>query len=123
MSHAGEPVAQRSHARFPVSLPVTSRAAQSPGEAIHGTAWNISCGGLMAEFPLQMVPGSMLGLTLKTPWGPLGLEAKVVWTVVAEGKIRHGVAFSEPIEQEMAVDLFVAASNLDQLRDLGGQWP
>ena len=110
MSRVGEPVAQRRHARFPVSLPLTSRASQFPGEGIHGTAWNISCGGLMAEFPVQMVSGSMLGLTLKTPWGPLALEAKVVWTVVAEGKILHGVTFSEPIEQDLAVDLFVAAS-------------
>ncbi|HSB70807.1 MAG TPA: PilZ domain-containing protein [Candidatus Methylomirabilis sp.] len=110
MSHAGKPIAQRRHARFPVSLAVAGRTSQFPGEPIHGTACNISCGGLMAEFPLQIVSGSILGLTLKTPWGPLGVEAKVVWTVVAEGTIRHGVVFSEPIAQDLAVDLFVVAS-------------
>ncbi len=64
----------------------------------------------MAEFPVQMVSGSTLGLTLQTPWGPLEVEGRVVWTAVAQGKVRHGVAFPEPKEQDFAVDLFVAGS-------------
>ncbi len=64
----------------------------------------------MAEFPVEMVPGSSMDLVLQTRWGPLEVEGTVVWASASEGKIFHGVAFPEPKGQDFAVDLFVAES-------------
>jgi hypothetical protein len=65
----------------------------------------------MAEFPVQMVAGSTLNLSLHTRWGPIDVDAKVVWTAVIEDKVRHGVAFPEPKDQDFALGLFTAAGS------------
>ena len=101
------PSGRRRYARFPVSLLILVRAKQFPGRGIPGTVRNIGAGGLMAEFPVQMVPGSAMRLLLQTRGGPLTEEGQVVWTAVTPGAVRHGVAFPEPKGQDFAVDLFV----------------
>jgi hypothetical protein len=107
MSRPSQPVGKRRYARFPVSLAVVGRTRQFPGEAISGVVRDVGCGGLMAEFPVLMVSGSTLGLELQTRWGPMQMDGKVVWTAVAEGIVRHGVAFAEPREEDFALDLFI----------------
>lgn len=110
VSPSSQAFGRRRYARFPVDLQVVSRAPQLPGEAIPGIVRNVSCGGLMAEFPLHLVSGCTVDLTLQTPWGPLELEGKVVWSASAKEQTHHGVAFLEPREQDFAVDLFIAGS-------------
>ncbi len=110
MNQTSEYLGKRRYVRLPVSLPVIGRAGQFPGEAIRGTIRNVSAGGVMAEFPVEMVPGSSMDLVLQTRWGPLEVEGRVVWTTVSAGRIRHGVAFPEPKGRDFAVDLFVAES-------------
>jgi len=97
----------RRYARFPVSLPVIGRGVQSPKKEIEGVVRSISAGGLMAEFPVQMSPGSALGLVLQTRHGPLTVEGRVVWTSATRGTIRHGFAFPEPKWPGFAMDLFL----------------
>ncbi len=110
MNQPNETLGKRRYVRLPVSLPVIGRAVQFPGEEIRGMIRNVSAGGMMAELPVEMVPGSSMDLALQTRWGPLEVEGTVVWTSASEGKIFHGVAFPEPKGQDFAVDLFVAES-------------
>lgn len=105
---ASGPTRKRRFARFPVSLPVLARAEHSPGQDVAGTVRDIGAGGLMAEFPVDMVPRSTIRLLLQTRRGPLEMEGRVVWTAATQGMIRHGVAFPEPKHQDFAIDLFLA---------------
>ncbi len=93
--------------RLPVSLPVLGRAPQFPGEGLRGTVCNVSGGGMLAEFPVELVPGSAVDFILETRRGPLAVEGRVVWTSINQGRIRHGVAFPEPRGHAFAVDLFL----------------
>ena len=102
----GLPGARR-FARFPISLPVIGRAGQSPKGSIEGTVRSIGAGGLMAEFPVQMVPGRAVGLVLQRRHGPLIVKGRVVWTSATEGTVRHGFAFLEPKWPGFAMDLFL----------------
>jgi hypothetical protein len=61
----------------------------------------------MAEFPVEMVPGSPMELLLQTQHGPLALEGRVVWTAATQDMIGHGVAFPEPQCMGFALDLFL----------------
>jgi CheY-like chemotaxis protein len=51
-----------SQRRFP-------RVPQFPGRALRGVVRNLSRGGLLAEFPVELVLGSRVDLTLETPPG------------------------------------------------------
>ncbi len=86
---------KRRFSRLAVSLPVIGRVGQFPGE-LRGGVWNISRGGLMAEFPVVVAPGSVMRLLLKTRLAPVEVTGRVVWISAAESKTRHGVAFPEP---------------------------
>lgn len=103
----GELPEVRRFRRFPVSLPVTGRAGQFPREDIEGVVRNVSAGGLMAEFPVRLLPGSAIGLVLQRRFGPLPLEGRVVWTSESGGTVRHGLAFPEPKWPGFAMDLFL----------------
>ncbi|MFI5339949.1 MAG: PilZ domain-containing protein [Candidatus Methylomirabilales bacterium] len=103
----GGPTGARRFARFPVSLPVIGRAGQSPKNALEGVVRSVGAGGLMAEFPVQILPGSAVGLVLQTRHGPLTVEGRVVWTSAIGGKVRHGFAFLEPKWPGFAMDLFL----------------
>ncbi len=102
-----ENVGRRRFVRLPVVVPVIGRAVQFPGEEIRGMVRNIAAGGVLAEFPVQMVPGSVVDLVLQTRRGPRGMEGKVVWTSAVQGKIHHGIAFPEPKEPTFALELFL----------------
>jgi CheY-like chemotaxis protein len=96
------------HRRFPrirVTLPVTGRAPQYPGLDLRGTVRDVGRGGLMAEFPVVLVPGSLVRLTLQTRQGLLEELARVVWVKTAEGTVRHGFAFPEPKVRDFAASL------------------
>jgi hypothetical protein len=98
---------RRQFVRLPVSLPVVGRAPQFPGEALQGTVRNISGGGMMAEFPVELVPGSAAEFQLQTRRGPLAVAGRVIWASISESRVRHGVAFAEPKGQAFAMDLFL----------------
>lgn len=93
--------------RFPIALPVIGRMGQSPKRAIEGVVRTVGAGGLMAEFPVWMRPGSAMGLVLQRRHGPLIVEGRVVWTSATGGRIRHGFAFREPQWSGFALDLFL----------------
>lgn len=90
-----EPLDRRRFVRFAVSLSVIGRARQFVGKELRGRVRNISAGGLMAEFPVEVVPRSTMALVLQSRRGPLEVEGKVMWTSATACKIRHGLAFPE----------------------------
>jgi hypothetical protein len=97
----------RRFTRFPVSLPVTGRVVELSEGDIEGMARNVGAGGLMAELPVSLPPGSAVGLVLQRRHGPLLVEARVIWTMASGGMIRHGFAFLEPKWPGFAMDLFL----------------
>ncbi len=99
--------AVRRFARFPISLPVIGRTGPSSKKAIEGVVRSIGAGGLMAEFPVQMVPGSAVGLVLQRRHGPLTVKGRVVWTFATRGTVRHGFEFPEPLWPGFAMELFL----------------
>ena len=105
MRSRDEVVGHRHYPRFPVSIPVTGRCPKSGSQEFPGTVRNVSRGGLLAEFPASVAPGSNIHLVLQTRRGPLELSGQVAW-VDAPGKhIRHGIAFPEPKGRAFAVNL------------------
>jgi hypothetical protein len=98
---------ERRFPRFTVALPVVGRVPQFPDQDLHGTVRNIGRGGLMAEFPVELVPGSFVDLTLRAQTGLLEERGKVVWANCTGGTARHGLAFPEPKGRDYMVDLFV----------------
>ena len=90
--------------RIPISLPATGWAAQYIGTALQGMALYVGGGGMMLEFPVEVVKGSLLRVVLQTPQGPLEVEGEIVWTTFRNGIIRHGLSFLEPKGPEF-VDL------------------
>jgi hypothetical protein len=97
----------RRFARFPISLPVIGRVEQSPKKAIEGVVRTVGDGGLMAEFPVQMVPGSAVGLVLHRRHGPLTVKGRVVWSSSTRGRVCHGLAFRKPQWPGFAMELFL----------------
>lgn len=95
MQEDGKAVKRR-FPRMPVSVPVIGRTRQFGGAELPGMVRHISVGGLMVEFPVEVVVGSVLFVVLQTRHGPLEVEGRVVWTTVTNGGIRHGLSFSEP---------------------------
>jgi len=82
--------------RKPISLPVIGWAPQFVGTALQGMARYVGGGGMMLEFPVEVVRGSFLRVVLQTPQGPLEVEGEIVWTSFQDGVIRHGLTFPEP---------------------------
>ena len=97
----------RRFARFPISLPVIGRSGQSSEKAIAGVVRSVGAGGLMAEFPVQMVPGQAIGLVLQRRHGPLTVQGRVVWSSATGDTVRHGFAFREPQWPGFAMELFL----------------
>ncbi len=105
MGERSEEAGHRRFVRLPVSLPVISRAAQFGDTEVHGMVWNIGRGGLMAKFPVQIVPGSVVDLVLQTRTGSLAVNGQVAWAEPPATQIGHGIAFREPRGHDFAVDL------------------
>jgi CheY-like chemotaxis protein len=101
----------RQFERFPVSLPAVGWTAQFPGKVIEGMVRDISAGGFMAEFSIQMVPGNTVNLVLDTHRGALELKGRVVWNSVSGKVARHGFAFSQPKAPDFAASLLAAESH------------
>jgi hypothetical protein len=108
VSERTQTVGHRRFARFPVAVPVLGRAAQFGETELRGAVRNISGGGLMAEFPVQLVAESRISLVLHTRRGPLPVNGHVVWARPSGDAIRHGIAFEEPIGHDFAIDLFLS---------------
>jgi hypothetical protein len=82
--------------RVPVALPVTGWAPQFQGAALPGMVRYLSEGGLLVEFPVELIRGTLVRVVLPMLQGSLEVEGKVVWIASHGSVIRHGVAFPEP---------------------------
>ena len=109
---------ERRFARFPVEMPVVAQASQFPDRKLSGMIRNVGRGGLMAEFVIQLVPGSLVDLTLHTRDGLREETARVVWRKATRGVVQHGFAFPTPKEQDFALEIFLA-QNRREARDFG----
>jgi hypothetical protein len=103
-----EPLGRRRFLRLPVFLPVIGHMPQSGESQVRGITRNVGSGGMMVEFPVGVVPGSEIRTVLHTQRGPVDLAGRVVWTSATGDRVRYGVAFQEPKDQDFAVDLFLS---------------
>jgi hypothetical protein len=94
IQEAGPASKIRRFERISVSLPAVGWAPQFPGMQLRGGR-HIAAGGLMVEFPVEVVPGSTLRVLLETRQPTREVEGKVVWTAAIANTIRHGVCFPE----------------------------
>jgi hypothetical protein len=101
-------VGHRRFSRFPVTVLALGRAPQFGETELLGTVRNISGGGLMAEFPVHIVPESRVRLVLHTRRGPLPLKGHVVWADPSGNATRHGIAFEQPKGHDFAMELFIS---------------
>jgi hypothetical protein len=99
---------RRRFVRFPVAVPVVGRAAQVGELQLRGTVRNVSGGGLMAEFTIQVQHGSTVYLTLEAGEGPVPVEDRVLWVDHPGERIRHGVVFPDPKEYAFGLQLFLS---------------
>jgi CheY-like chemotaxis protein len=121
--HYSGDLGRRRFVRFPVTLPLVARAPQYPGKVLSGTIRDIGRGGVLAEFPVEVVPGSQLRLILQTRTGPLDRQGTVVWTRSLEGLVQHGIAFPEPEPRNFAVHLYRQEHGLDEDEGQPGEVP
>ncbi len=96
VSDRSQEVGHRHYVRFPIAVPVLGRTAQFGDQALPGTVQNLGGGGLRAEFPIRLGPGTIVALTLQTRHGPLALTGPVAWTGAPGPQIAHGIAFRDP---------------------------
>ena len=96
--------------RFPVALRVIALSSGGQTREFHGVVRNVGAGGLMAEFPALLGPGSVIDLLLQTRRGLMDLAARIVWSAASNGPVCHGLAFSLPRDESFAVGLFVGGS-------------
>jgi hypothetical protein len=99
---------RRRFVRFPVTVPVVGRAAQLDELELRGTVRNVSGGGLMAEFTIQVQHGSTVYLTLEAGEGPVPVEGRVLWVDHPGERICHGVVFPEPKGYAFGLQLFLS---------------
>ena len=104
---------RRQFARIPVALPVTGLAPQFQEMGFRGIVRSIGMSGMLVEFPVEVLPGSILRVTIRTALGPLEVEGRVVWTAATRGIIRHGLAFTRPRKPQFTKGL----------GDEGSRWP
>jgi CheY-like chemotaxis protein len=100
---SGAEFGQRRFTRFPVAVAVTGQALQFPDQHLRGTVRDIGRGGLMAEFPVELVPGSQIQLSLNMPSGPIQDTGRVIWAARLAQLFRHGVAFPEVKPRDFGV--------------------
>ncbi len=100
----------RRFVRYPLYLPVLGLGSQLDQGELLGIVRNVSAGGMMVEFPVELVPGTGLDLALLTQNGPVEVEARTVWTTAIRGTVRHGLVFPQPKDSDFAVALHVEQS-------------
>ncbi len=105
MRDRSQAVGRRRFVRLPLVVPVVGRAAQFGDMELHGTVRNLGGGGLMAEFPVLIVAGSVVDLTLQTRHGPLAVTGQVAWAGPPSTQVGHGIAFREPRGDDFASEL------------------
>ncbi|HSC72224.1 MAG TPA: response regulator [Candidatus Methylomirabilis sp.] len=108
---------QRRFPRVAVTCPVLARVPQFPGRDLRGIVRNVSRGGLLAEFPVELVLGSRVDLTLETPQGPLPETGRVVWAVAFGGVVRHGIGFLQPKGPSFRPDLLFGVGDASSRTD------
>jgi CheY-like chemotaxis protein len=108
---------QRHFPRVAVTCPVLARVPQFPGRDLRGIVRNVSRGGLLAEFSVELVPGSQLELTLETPQGPHHETGRVVWESASSDVVHHGIAFLEPKGPGFRPDLLFGVSDAASSND------
>ena len=105
MRKRNQEVGHRHFLRLPVLVSVKGRAAQFGETELQGVVRNVGGGGLMAEFPVQIVPGSVVDLTLQTRQGPVPVTGEVAWTGTPGPQVAHGIALREPRGEEFVREL------------------
>ncbi len=108
---------QRRFPRVAVTCPVLARVPQFPGRALRGIVRNVSRGGLLAEFPVELVLGSQLELTLETPQGPHHETGRVVWASASGDVVRHGIGFLQPKGPSFPLELHFGGSDAASRND------
>ena len=103
--HEGRYAEARRYDRVQVAIPVVGRAPQFLDTALPGTARYVSEGGMMVEFPAEIVRGTVLRVILPTAQGPLEVTGEVVWTNVHGSVVQHGLAFPEAKDPDFVVRL------------------
>ncbi len=105
MSDRSQEVGHRHYVRFPITVPVLGRAAQFGDQPLPGTVLNLGGGGLRAEFPVRLVPGTIVALTIQMRHGPLALTGQVAWAGAPGPQVVHGIAFRDPPGDAFVRDL------------------
>jgi CheY-like chemotaxis protein len=108
---------QRHFPRFAVTCPVHARVRQFPGRDLRGLVRNISRGGLLAEFPVELGLGGRVELTLETPQGPFPETGRVVWAITSGDVVRHGIGFLQPKGPSFRPDLLFGVSDAASRHD------
>ncbi len=108
---------QRRFPRVAVTCPVRARVPQFPGRDLQGIVRNLSRGGLLAEFPVELVPGSRVELTLETPQGPHPEAGRVVWASASGDVVRHGIGFLQPKGPGFPLELHLGGSDAASRND------
>lgn len=101
--HEARHAEARRYDRVQVALPVVGRAPQFLETALQGMARYVSEGGMMVEFPVEIVRGTVLRVILSTAQGPLEVTGEVVWATVHGGVVQHGLAFPEAKDPDFVV--------------------
>ena len=102
----GEGFRERRRAlRLPVLLSVIGHPHDPTGPEIRGTVYNVSVGGMMAGFPVEVAVGSRLYSVIQTRAEPIVADGRVIWTRVAGATVEHGLAFLEPKGRDFALHL------------------
>lgn len=90
----------RAFIRHPIEIPIEVASQSEPEHA--ETLHNLSFGGLAfgAEQPYE--PGSLLGICIHAPSGPVHLAARVAWCQASPepetGRYEIGVAFEDSLD-------------------------
>ena len=103
---------RRRHVRLPVDLPA---GYQRPdGEQGWGRVKNLSDGGLLLFAHEPLPPSTSLHLQLHAHHGVRSFEGVVVWNAAGPGAgispIAHGIRFTSPVSEGIAVELFLSES-------------
>ncbi len=88
-----------------MAVAVVGGAAQCGDTEVHGTGWNIDRGGLMAKFPVRIVPGTVVDYVFRTRHGPVAVTGQVGCAEPPGHQIGHRNACREPREHDFASDL------------------